>query len=150
MRRGCGHGQIMTCSYHPMVRRTRVRKGGTRGSERQCHSAGRIRLEDGPVSPFLVSSSIVPRLLSSYALEGIDAVSVDVVVEGGRDNVIEPEEGATRPPSGDRSGPGGAGSGRCPLRNPAPEGSSPEKSLYYTQPRYYAHLVTSPLAVISI
>src|SRR5271157_2659766 len=46
-----------------------------------------------PVNRLLVSSCVMPAILSANALEGIDTVPADVVVNGDRAKVIEPETG---------------------------------------------------------
>ena len=67
---------------------------------------------------FLVSSCAMPAILSSYALVGLDAVPVDVVVDRGLDQARRPRHRSLR--AFRRLGIGGEGSGRCPLRNLAP------------------------------
>ena len=62
--------------------------------------------------------SIIATLLS-YTLEGVEADSVPRHTRGDRIKLVEPETGCRRLPVM-RPGPGGEGSGRCPLRNLAP------------------------------
>jgi hypothetical protein len=64
-------------------------------------------------------AGVMPVTLLSYALEGIETVPTDVVVDGDQVRVAEPEIGR-RLTLVRGSGPVGAGSGGCPLRNLAP------------------------------